>query len=575
MLMFLILAFAQPFMPNSENYSKTSELVIYLDNSFSMQAKGTNGSLLNEAKQELLNYLPEEDTFTLFTNDRIFTEVSKATLTTDLIDLGYSNNQYSYDAAYLKALQFFDQDKSSLKHVIFISDFQQSTGDFKLAKKRDVNFGSIQLLPQKRDNISIDSIYTSSNSNTEDLFVKLSNFGKPAENVAISLYSGEELITKVSTAVDKEATVQFSLTETNGFKGHLKITDNSLSYDNSFYFNLPVKEKIQVLSINGTQDSFLRKIYTEDEFDYESFDADAINYSKIAEQNLVVLNHLSTLPKVLINTLVNFHQKGGSLLIIPSNAQNLQEFNTLLQELETAPYTELIESSKKLTKISFEHPLLKDAFYAKVTNFQYPEAASFFKRSNNLHSIYQLEDGNSFLTGYNRVFTFSADLREVNSNFLKSPLIVPALYTMAKQSLNPAELYYQIGLENTIVLKEDLDNEQVLNLNGPSYSGIPRQRSYGKYVEVTTIEDPHQEGHYALNLEDKTLRYLSYNYPRTEGSLNYLNTSSIDGLVSWDSVADAISDIKTITKVKLLWKWFAIFALVFLLLEMLILKYFK
>ena len=43
-----IIAFAQPFIPNTKNFNDVQETVIYLDNSFSMQAKGSNGTLLKE-----------------------------------------------------------------------------------------------------------------------------------------------------------------------------------------------------------------------------------------------------------------------------------------------------------------------------------------------------------------------------------------------------------------------------------------------------------------------------------------------------------------------------------------------
>src|SRR5690554_6632426 len=47
----LILAFAQPYIPTSEQSKSHESLIpIYLDNSFSMSAKGTNGDLLNQAK---------------------------------------------------------------------------------------------------------------------------------------------------------------------------------------------------------------------------------------------------------------------------------------------------------------------------------------------------------------------------------------------------------------------------------------------------------------------------------------------------------------------------------------------
>jgi hypothetical protein len=55
----IIIAFAQPFIPNTEDFNDAQETVIYLDNSFSMQAKGSNGSLLNGAIQDIINTIPE------------------------------------------------------------------------------------------------------------------------------------------------------------------------------------------------------------------------------------------------------------------------------------------------------------------------------------------------------------------------------------------------------------------------------------------------------------------------------------------------------------------------------------
>ena len=51
----LIIAFAQPFFAKSTAL-KEKQTVIYLDNSFSMQAKNNNESLLTNATQELLAY---------------------------------------------------------------------------------------------------------------------------------------------------------------------------------------------------------------------------------------------------------------------------------------------------------------------------------------------------------------------------------------------------------------------------------------------------------------------------------------------------------------------------------------
>ena len=76
----LILAFAQPYISKQENLNTKNEVVIYLDNSFSMQAKGPKGNLYLASTQELLSTMDDNSTLTLFTNDRVFRNVTKATL---------------------------------------------------------------------------------------------------------------------------------------------------------------------------------------------------------------------------------------------------------------------------------------------------------------------------------------------------------------------------------------------------------------------------------------------------------------------------------------------------------------
>ncbi|MEY2739096.1 MAG: hypothetical protein RL259_1005, partial [Bacteroidota bacterium] len=55
----LIIAFAQPYFENEKTVKKGNDLIILLDNSFSMQAKGPKGELLKRSVQELLEELPE------------------------------------------------------------------------------------------------------------------------------------------------------------------------------------------------------------------------------------------------------------------------------------------------------------------------------------------------------------------------------------------------------------------------------------------------------------------------------------------------------------------------------------
>ena len=72
----IILAFSQPYTAETGDFKTKSETVIYLDNSFSMQANGPNGTLLNTAVQDLIASLDDNEEISLFTNDANYPNTS-------------------------------------------------------------------------------------------------------------------------------------------------------------------------------------------------------------------------------------------------------------------------------------------------------------------------------------------------------------------------------------------------------------------------------------------------------------------------------------------------------------------
>ena len=64
----IIIAFAQPYFSNLKDLNTKTETVVYLDNSYSMQARGNKGELFKRSIQEVLNAMNDSDEITLFTN---------------------------------------------------------------------------------------------------------------------------------------------------------------------------------------------------------------------------------------------------------------------------------------------------------------------------------------------------------------------------------------------------------------------------------------------------------------------------------------------------------------------------
>lgn len=573
----IILAFAQPFTSKTTAIKSTNETVIYLDNSFSMQAKGNKGPLLKRAIQDIITNVPENQTFSLLTNDNTYKNTTIKAIKNDLLQLDYSAKALSYEAALLKAKTLFSKDKSSLKHIVFISDFQQQATGFNPPTDSLTNLLAVQLKPVNSNNVSIDSAYISNTTASNfELTVQLKHTGTPIDNLPISLYNNELLIAKTSVAIHGNAETTFSLPTNTIINGRISIDDANLQYDNELFFNINEVEKINVLSINEENDSFLKRIYTEDEFRYTSTTADQINFNDLERQNLIVLNELKTIPSTLASAIKTFTEQGGYITIIPSNDIIISSYNDLLAHFNS-PIGSLVSSEKHVTTINYSHPLYSNGVFEKeVTNFQYPQIQGFYKISAQTSaSILEFEDQTPFLLQSKNAYIFTAALNSSNSNFKNSPLIVPTLYNMAKNSFKVPDIYYTIGRDNNFNVNVQLNQDDILSLSNTTLNIIPKQHYFNNKVLINTMEDPAISGIYTIKNKNENLQNVSYNYNRMDSELTYQDLSNINNLILTDSVTDGFDIIKSDTNMNALWKWFAIFALVLLIIEMLILKYFK
>jgi len=573
----VIFAFAQPFIPNTEDFNETQETVIYLDNSFSMEAKGSNGTLLNEAIQDVINTLPEDETISLFTNNKTYRNTTVKALKNDLIQLTHSPTQLNYDAAYLKGKQLFSNQGGATKNLVLVSDFQQKENLLNFETDSTIQLKLVQPKSTLVSNISIDSIFVSNTTaETLDLIVKLSNESKPIDNVTISLFNDDVLLTKSAIDIDKEAEATFTIPNNKVLNGKLMIDDAGLQYDNTFYFNINSKPKIKVLAINeSADDSFLNRIYTDDEFDYKSFKLNALNFNLIPNQNLIILNELNTISNALKTALVAFKNDGGKLVIIPSNEIDINTYNQTFKDLNINYFSNQNTNEKRITSINYNHPLLANAFYSKVTNFQYPKVETSYRFSSNSNHVLSYEDGSPFLVGNTNTYAFSSALNSDNSNFNNSQLIIPVLYNMGLQSLKFSKLYYTIGQSNSIAIQTTIGQDDILTLDSEDTSVIPLQKTYSKSVVLETEDFPNTAGILSVKNKENTLQNLSFNYNRSESNLSYYDLNTLTNANIESSLANTINNIKSSTNVNALWKWFVIFALAFLIIEMLLLKYLK
>jgi hypothetical protein len=349
--------------------------------------------------------------------------------------------------------------------------------------------------------------------------------------------------------------------------------DNALAYDNRFYFNINAREKIKVLAISESESDYLNRLFRGDEFDFNKFSPDRLDYSVLDDKNVIVLDNLNAIPSSLQTVLRSFFNTGGTVIIVPSSNTDLSSYNSLLSSLSSTRFIEKVSSEAQLTTISFDHPLYQNVFEQQVTNFQYPTTSVYFNVRTNLATALAMDGGNPFLIGDNRFYVFTAPLELANSNFVNSPLIVPTFYNMAQSSLRLPKLFNTLGSASTVDVVVELDNDDILKVTKEGYEFIPLQQSFPARVQLTFDQNPTEDGVFSIVRDNEILQNISFNYPRTESQLKYLDLGTLQNINTLDSIPELFEQLKAENNIYAYWKWFVILALLLALIEVLIQKF--
>lgn len=578
LLTFIIIAFAQPFFKAKDTKNSSNEMYIVLDNSFSMQAKGQKGELLKRTVQELLENTPENQTFSLITNSETFWNTDIKSIRTELQNLKYSALPFQLESAMAKI-----KSRKSVfnKDVVIITD---AVGlESKQVKSIDNDFNTYFIIPEaeQKNNASIDSVFI--HQSLDDFYeigLKLSAFGEKDKQIPVALYNQNKLIAKTLTKFEtKEKTIYFTIPKKD-FHGYVSITDNGLAYDNNLYFSISKPKKNNIISIGQPEKSnFLSRIYTNDEFNFNNFAIETLDYNALEKQNTIVLNELDEIPQALQTTLKSFVEKGGNLVLIPSAKTSTTNLNPFLKIFGNIQFKSLENKEKLVTKINFNHPLFSGVFENKINNFQYPKTKTFFGIASSNPAVLYYEDQTTFLTSISNplssIYIFTAPINLENSNFQQSPLIVPVFYKMGINNQNNGVNALTIGNNNPFLVDATLSKDEILKVQNDTETFIPVQQMLNDKVKLTFNDYPQQAGNFGIYNQKERLQNISFNYNRTESDLAQANEDAVSDYKTIDSIETVFDTLQTDRTDSQIWKWFVIFALLFLVTEMAIIRFVK
>ena len=574
----IIIAFAQPFFQAKDKQNTTNEMYIVLDNSFSMQAKGKKGELLKRAVQDLLENTPENQTFSLITNSETFWNTDIKSIQKEVQNLTYSALPFQLESAMAKIKS---RKTPFNKDVIIITD---AVGlEQKQLKSIDSNFNTYFINPEaeQKNNISIDSVFIQQNLNDfYEIGVKLTSYGEQKNAIPIALYNENKLIAKTLVKFEtQENSINFTIPKKD-FNGYVSINDASLSYDNTFYFSISKPEKTNVISIGKAEkSSFLSRIYTASEFNYSNSTIETLDYNSIEKQDVIVLNEVEKIPQALETNLKSFVEKGGNLVVIPSNENATSDLNRFLGMFGKIQFGALQNTNKLITKIAFQHPLFQSVFEKKIVNFQYPNTKQSFGITSPNPPVLSFEDQSIFLTALQNqisaVYVFSAPINKVNSNFQNSPLIVPIFYNMAQNAQKTGVNAITIGENQPFLVATSLSKDEIINMKNASEKFIPIQQILNNKAKLLFNEYPTIAGNFGVYKQDDYIQNISFNYNRSEGNLALANSNLLSDFKVVNAVDIIYNSLLSDRSNNEIWKLFVLLTLLFLVLEVVIQKFIK
>ena len=214
--------------------------------------------------------------------------------------------------------------------------------------------------------------------------------------------------------------------------------------------------------VSEQKNTYLSRIFTDDEFLFSEQNINAVVYSELQNQDLLVLDALENTSVALITSVKDFLNKGGNVVIIPHSNENINEYNSILNQNILQNKTVL--SDQKITTINFDHSIYKTYLKTSIKNFQFPKVKKYFPLKPTSNVLLSLQNETPFLAQYGNAYVFSSNISSEDSNFINSPLIVPTFYSIAKSSYQLPKTQYTIGHKNEIEINYNINTDEVLQI---------------------------------------------------------------------------------------------------------------
>lgn len=602
LIAFAVLAFARPFIPaSSQNIDNKKRVSIYIDNSFSMQNASENGSLFNESLQrafQVAESYPSETEFQIITND--LAPFQKRFL--DFDAFVEALDQLSISANQANGQRLLDFHASTLRENELSSGLLYMISDFSQVFPQNIQADSIQelrLLQLKGKNVSnasIDSVWLETpvltKGTQERLNIRLTNHGDELKtDIEVEIELEGQIVSNLILTLEPNASIdtsiQLQLNQSGFLKGRVKLADKPVIYDNEYYFTLAVRSDISIVEIsgdNGRSKPFKKLFDVDGESKYAQMTEGNILLDTAAAADFIILNEVENYSTGLLAMLSAKLGEGKNvLMVLPQTLEKSQQ-SPLASEfgIELSTYD---TSKLPVVTISLDDELYTSVFADRPENLNLPKAGAHWvtSESGGQASLMNFITGNAFLARFQKgkgsLFVLTSPLSAKGNTFAEHALFVPTLYNAALLSGFTQKVSDKVG-DIKVHLPAIQLSENLKMIAKDSFSFIPSVAYDGLFIG----DQVKQNGHFDLMNENKKVASYAFNYYNSESNVSAINKEEIATILSENSInftfieanGDQLRD--QISKADLgeeLWVWAVALALLFLLIESILIKVFN
>jgi hypothetical protein len=590
-LLFLVLAFAQPYFPASDQLSSGKNVVLYVDNSYSMSAPMADKSRALDAANgyitEIVNIFPQDTRYKLLTND--FAPYSNNYKTkTEIVDL-LSQIRFSNVSRSMAEIQK-KVESTGKPDIFFLSDFQKSTLGAGLTDST-MQWRLVPVQSGNANNIFVDSAWfenpylTGGDKNRLNVWVR-NDGSQNAEHLSIKLTINNVLAATATLAVpgNGSTTAVFDLAADPHQYQEVKISlqDFPISFDNEFYLAMTPLKRLKIVEVRGTQASkYFEGVYGNRQlFEFRSYPTSNIDFPQLEKADLVVFNELANFDESIREFVGSGKIK--SFLVIPAKQINVASYQALLGM--TIQTIDKPSPKEKLSTPDFRNPFFENVFEEKSTAMEMPAATRIIQWGTDPSAILKLRDGSAFLSRTAKGFVLASPMQKEFTDFPQHALFVPVMYKMAAMAKKDLQRPYYFLSENFLSIPSDsLAPEAPVRLTGAK-EVIPTQRYVAGRILMDVPKFTLTPGFSYITAQTDTLGLLAFNLNKDESRMEMMTPSELQKMASGRKNVSIFepnnrqafsNEIKARYLGEPLWKYCLGLALLFILMEILLIRFLK